>query len=74
MLNQNCLLPINGMNCSACVSTVKSALSNVYGVEIVTINFTENVAVVAGDVPVDALLKVIKDAGYIASELNLTEE
>ncbi len=74
MSEENFQLSIPDMTCGSCASGVKSALGIVAGVDSAVINLSNRTLSVTGDVSVDELIKVIKDAGYTASELNLTTE
>ncbi|MFB6132721.1 MAG: heavy-metal-associated domain-containing protein [Halanaeroarchaeum sp.] len=60
-------LTVTGMSCGHCEQTVTEALESVEGVVSATADNEEDVAVVEGDAPVDALVAAVEDAGYEAS-------
>jgi Au+-exporting ATPase len=60
-------LPIQGMTCASCVSTIEGAISKVNGVEAVTVNLaTERASVkfTDGHVPVQEMVGAVSDVGY----------
>ncbi|MFB6285362.1 MAG: heavy metal translocating P-type ATPase [Candidatus Bipolaricaulia bacterium] len=60
-------LPIEGMNCGACVNHVDKALASVDGVSDVQVNLSTEKAAVElshGAVSLEALQKAVQDAGY----------
>jgi copper chaperone len=60
-------LKISGMTCGACVRHVTKALSDVKGVEIREVGVgSARIAFDTGDVPEDAILHAVRDAGYHA--------
>ncbi|MDE1162570.1 MAG: heavy metal translocating P-type ATPase [Acidobacteriaceae bacterium] len=61
-------LRIEGMSCAACQSHVQRALASVEGVQSANVNLMTNTADVAtaGEVPTEALLRAVKQAGYQA--------
>ncbi|MGI9323348.1 MAG: heavy metal translocating P-type ATPase, partial [Pseudomonadales bacterium] len=61
------LLAIEGMSCAGCVSSVEAALKSVPGVADASINYAQGSALVSGEVPMDALLIAVQQAGYGAS-------
>ena len=72
-------LPIDGMTCAGCVSTVENALKRVQGVSYASVNLaTEKATVETGDDHVDAaaILRAVEMAGYSAPvesrDLNIT--
>jgi len=65
--NTTVMLAVPGMTCSVCPITVKKALMNVKGVNIVEVNFENKRAVVTFDdakTNVEALTHATTDAGY----------
>ena len=63
-------LPVAGMTCASCVNHVQKALAGVEGVEDATVNLATEQATVQFDpglVQLDALSKVVHDAGYEVS-------
>ena len=52
------------MNCAACVSKVKKALSAVDGVLQAEVDLSSKSAIIVGEAPPDDLIKAVKDAGY----------
>jgi Cu+-exporting ATPase len=67
-------LSVSGMSCAGCVAAVENALRAVPGVSEATVNFAEHTAQVAGTVPVEVIVKAVKDAGYEAAELRGLDE
>jgi Cu+-exporting ATPase len=65
-------LPLQGMTCASCVSNIEGAISNVDGVESVTVNLaTEraNVKFIDGSVPLEEMVGAVSDIGYeVATE------
>ena len=58
-------IPVDGMSCAACVGRVKTALSEVDGVESVVVNLATNEATIEHlGVPENNLLQAIERAGY----------
>jgi len=62
------------MSCAACVASIEDALRNTSGVEQSSVNFAEHTATVSGAVPVESLIRAVKDAGYGAAELHGDED
>ena len=65
-------LSIKGMHCASCVATVEKALKKVPGIELASVNYASERAVVQYDPDVadlDLLIKAVKGAGYEASTL-----
>jgi len=60
-------LTVEGMSCEHCEQTVEKALSEVEGVESVTVDRTDERATVEGGADTDALVRAVEDAGYDAS-------
>ena len=72
-------LPIDGMTCAGCVSTVENALKRVQGISYASVNLgTEKATVEAPDDQIDAsaIVRAVKMAGYSAPveqrNLNIT--
>ena len=62
-------LPIDGMTCAGCVSTVESALKQVPGINYVSVNLATEKATVETEhqqVDIPAILRAVKTAGYSA--------
>ncbi len=59
-------LQIEGMTCASCVAHVERALGKVSGVSNVSVNLTTERAhlTLAGDVPLETLVKQVEQAGY----------
>ncbi len=60
-------IPITGMSCDGCATAIHNALLKVDGVYVADVTFASGTAVIAYDnkkVQVDALVKVIEEAGY----------
>jgi Cu+-exporting ATPase len=60
-------LPITGMTCASCSSRVQNALSKLRGVESSSVNFAAEKGTVyynPSEIPVEELIKTVKDAGY----------
>lgn len=60
-------LTITGMACEGCAAAVAGALRSVPGAQNVRVTHTDNIAVVEGDVALEALVKAVESAGYGAS-------
>ena len=63
-------MKIDGMKCEGCVSAVQKKLSQVRGVSMVAIDLANGKATVEiedGEVGLDELVMVVRDAGYEAS-------
>ena len=61
------VLPIEGMTCAACVSTVTSAVQSVEGVERVSVNLASETATISfshGDMPINNTVNAISSYGY----------
>jgi Cu+-exporting ATPase len=58
-------LQIGGMTCASCATRIEKKLNSLDGVTA-TVNYATEKAHVDGDVPADALIKVVEDAGYTA--------
>ena len=67
-------LSISGMSCAGCVAAVEKALNSVEGVTQASVNFAEHTAEVAGDAPLQIIIKAVVDAGYAAAELRSAED
>ncbi|MGH7564153.1 MAG: heavy metal translocating P-type ATPase [Gemmatimonadota bacterium] len=63
-------LPIEGMDCASCASTVERALRDVHGVEEAAVNFASGEATVQIGEPADtrALVEAVGRAGYAVRE------
>lgn len=58
-------LPITGMSCASCAGRVERALAKHPGVHVASVNLaTERAHVETDDVALEALINVIRDAGY----------
>lgn len=65
------ILTIKGMSCMHCVGAVKNALSEISGVNDVTVDLQAKKAVVEGlNLSDDVLKEVVEDAGYDVIEIN----
>ena len=62
-------LSLTGITCAGCVSRVETALNNVEGVVLASVNLAERTASVDGDVRADDLIKAVVGAGYDAAVL-----
>ncbi|MFB6124438.1 MAG: heavy-metal-associated domain-containing protein [Halanaeroarchaeum sp.] len=60
-------LTVTGMSCEHCEKTVSEALLDVAGVTDASADADADVATVAGDADVDALVAAVEAAGYEAS-------
>jgi len=65
------LLPIEGMTCASCVTTVERALQNVPGVSQASVNLASEKATVkhTGDVSIAALTGAVRDVGYDVTQV-----
>src|SRR5438552_2748572 len=57
-------IPIRGMHCAGCASTVEKALADVAGVEAASVNFATARATVRGPAALSALVSGVRAAGY----------
>lgn len=62
-------LSISGMTCASCVRSVHNALKQVPGVHTASVNFGSRTAQVHGSANTDALVRAVKDAGYVAEPI-----
>ncbi|MGM0482131.1 MAG: heavy metal translocating P-type ATPase [Pseudomonadota bacterium] len=70
MSEQNIRLSVAGMTCGSCASRVDKALSQIDGVQEVSVNLaSDSVEVKANDVGVKQLTEAVKEAGYDAHEV-----
>ena len=63
-MNRTLVVPVRGMTCGACASTIEKGLSRLPGVESATVSFASRTARVVGDVPEDQVLSCIGGLGY----------
>ncbi|MER2527789.1 MAG: heavy metal translocating P-type ATPase [Candidatus Competibacter denitrificans] len=63
-------LAITGMSCAGCVASVENALHHVPGVVAANVNLVERTAQVTGSPSAEALIAVVRAAGYGAIELS----
>ncbi len=64
---QNLILPIQGMTCANCVSTVERNINKLDGIENVTVNLSSERAAVSfneADIKLDEIVERIQRAGY----------
>lgn len=66
-------LQIGGMTCASCATRIEKKLNKLDGVTA-TVNYATEKAHVDGDVPAEALIKVVEDAGYTAHVPTLEPE
>lgn len=69
-------LPITGMTCVACASAIERALSKIEGIKRATVNFAAERATIEfvdpkNPVPLEEIIKAIKDEGYGVSTLKM---
>jgi Cu+-exporting ATPase len=67
MKNSNISLPVEGMSCASCVTTIEGAIGNIEGVEQVNVNLATEKASVTfsnGTVDLDRLVDAVADVGY----------
>ncbi len=55
---------VTGMTCAACQAHVEKAVSNLKGVESVTVSLLTNSMAVSGDVPAAQVIAAVEKAGY----------
>lgn len=65
---------VYGMTCVVCASSVEKAVKALAGVSYCNVNLLMNTLQVDGDVPVEEVIKAVKDAGYKARLMNGTSE
>lgn len=71
MIEGELTIPVFGMSCEACVAKVKTALSDIPGVESVDVSLEKNQATLIGQVPQAIVEETITGLGY---ELNRSLE
>ena len=62
---------ITGMSCAACSASIDKAVSEVPGVETVSVSLLTNSMVVTGTAAPNAIIKAVKDAGYGATQVDI---
>lgn len=62
-------LRIQGASCASCVSKIEGALNQLAGVDQAIMNLAQSTVSVIGYVPVEELIKAIKQAGYEAENI-----
>ncbi len=65
---------VSGMGCAACVNRVEKAVSEVSGVDSVSVNLINNMMLVTGNCEEGAVETAVKNAGYEATELKGKDE
>lgn len=63
-------LALRGMRCAACVSSIEEALTQVEGVEQVSVNLADRSADVTGSAALPELLQAVDKAGFSATPLD----
>jgi P-type Cu+ transporter len=58
------VVPVRGMTCAGCVSTVEGGLRRVPGVQSASVSLATRTATVTGEVDEDAVLAAIRSVGY----------
>lgn len=58
---------VTGMNCAACAARIEKVVSEVEGVETVSVNLLMNTMLVEGDARTDSVICAVKKAGYGAN-------
>ncbi len=58
------VIPVRGMSCAGCASTIERGLSKLPGVESASVSYATRSATVTSDVGEHALLQAIEDTGY----------
>jgi len=61
---------VTGMSCAACSARVEKAVSEVEGVETVSVSLLTNSMAVTGTASPDKIIKAVKDAGYGATQID----
>lgn len=59
-------LSIEGMSCGSCVARIEKLLSRHPDIKSIAIDLREKKGVIQGDLPAEAVKKIIDDAGYPA--------
>ncbi len=67
-------LLIEGAKCASCVSKIEGALTAVAGVQSASMSLAQNLAMVSGDVPADALIQAVEQAGFKARVVDNTSD
>lgn len=60
-------LKLDGLHCNNCVKSVEKALSEIAGVEKVTVTLEPQQAIIEGNVNSDMLIQAIDEIGFEAS-------
>ncbi len=64
-------LKLKGLSCQNCAKHVEQALARVPGVERVKVSYPRAVAEIAGNAPLQELIKAVESAGYGAEPLGV---
>jgi copper chaperone CopZ len=75
MGNTRITLPIEGMTCGACATTVQKRLLREAGVKDATVNYAtgkSTVTIEDGEVRVADLVRAVRDSGYDCAKASLT--
>ena len=65
-MDSTLVIPVRGMTCSACASTIEKGLAELPGVEAASVNFATRTASVTGDVTEERVSQAINALGYEA--------
>ena len=68
MAGQRQVFEVDGMTCGGCEAGLSRALSQVAGVQAVSIRRAEKRVEVTGAAPAEAVLRAIAQAGYMAKQ------
>jgi len=64
MHSEQYILDITNMKCEGCIKSVKSAISELGDVKLISISLEDHKAVVSSTRPVNELIMVITNAGF----------
>ncbi|MBO1529818.1 copper ion binding protein [Psychrobacter sp. F1192] len=73
MASQTRIINIDGMTCEGCVASVHTATGDIDGIDIITVDLTDNLATVTFDdskTSAEAIAAAIEDAGFDATVAN----
>ncbi|WP_350588171.1 copper ion binding protein [Psychrobacter sp. 78a-MNA-CIBAN-0178] len=73
MANQTRIINIDGMTCGGCVASVHAATGEIDGLDLITVDLTDNLATVSFDdskTSAEAIASAIEEAGFDATVAN----
>lgn len=73
MADQTRIIKIDGMTCGGCVASVHAATGEIDGLDLITVDLTDNLATVSFDdskTSAEAIASAIEEAGFDATVAN----